>query len=244
MQRPDKRLAWAFKAREPALVASYWRWRRAVFVQRVQAAARWVRAELDLDVADDVVIHPGVRVTLQPQTANRLHIGRGTRLGPRVLMQLKGGTIDLGAGVDLRRDTILNVAGHLRLTGDNILGWGCVVHCDRQVVLGEMSSASEYVTIADSSHYTADPDEHFYHSVRRGSVVVGRNTWLASKATLARNTVVGDHCIVAANSVVIGEVPDRHLASGVPATTRPLRLDWAGDAATPDAGHAGGREAS
>ncbi len=227
MLRLVKRLLWAVKEWEPSLLARTWRWRRAVFVRRLQLQARWARAALDLDVAGDARIHPSTRVTLEPESRNRLHIGPRVRIGPRVLVQLKGGSVRLGADCELRRDTVLNVAGALHLVGENILGWGCVVHCNREVVLDRMASASEYVTIADSSHYVADPDEHFYHSVRPGSVTVGRNSWLASKATLTRNARVGDHCVVGANSVVIGSVPDGHLASGVPASTRPLRLPWA-----------------
>ena len=52
------------------------------------------------------------------------------------------------------------------------------------------------------------------------------NTWICPKVTLTRTADVGSHCIVAAGSVVVGSVPDGHLASGVPATSSPMRLPW------------------
>ena len=121
----------------------------------------------------------------------------------------------------------MNLAGHLRLDGDNPVSWGTVVHCSNDIHLEEMAGIAEQVTIADSSHYFTTPDEHFWHNVTKGSVHVGRNTWICPKVTLTRNADVGSHCIVGAGSVVVGAVPDGHLASGVPAVASPLPLPWA-----------------
>jgi maltose O-acetyltransferase len=42
---------------------------------------------------------------------------------------------------------------------------------------------------------------------------------------------IGDHCIIASNSVVTRDVPPGHLASGVPADDmKPIRLPWKQDA--------------
>lgn len=200
--------------------------RRAGFLAAVRAAAAWVGAEVDLDVARDVRVGRGVRVTFEPGSRNRLAIGPGSSLQDRVLVMLKGGTVELGPRVELRRDVVLNVAGRLVLRGDNPVSWNSVIHCSEWVELDVMAGLAEQVTLADSSHFFTTPDEHFWHNVRRGSVTIGRNTWVCPKATLARGARVGAHCIVGSGSVVVGEVPDGSLASGVPAQVRPLPLPW------------------
>lgn len=202
------------------------RLRRAAFAGRVRAAARMVRADLDLDLAPDLLIGRDVRVTLEPGSRNVLRIAAGSRLDDRVLIMLKGGSVELGPRVQVRRDVVLNVAGTLRVGADGIVSWGSIVHCSNDVVLEPMAGLAEQVTIADSSHYLTTPDAHFYHNVRVGSVRVGRNSWICPKATLTRGADVGSCCIVGAGSVVTGVVPDGHLASGVPARTRPLPLPW------------------
>ena len=103
--------------------------RRAAFVARIRAAAAWNNASVDLDIADDVVLGHGIRVSFQPWSENRLRIGSACRIEDDVLIQLKGGTIVLGERVELRRGVVLNVAGRLEMQGDNPVSWNSVIHC-------------------------------------------------------------------------------------------------------------------
>lgn len=200
--------------------------RRARFITAIKAAAFRVYADVDLDISPDLWLGRDVRVTIEPNSQNRLAIGAGSRIEDQVLIMLKGGDIQLGPRVELRRDVVLNVAGTLVLRGDNPVSWNSVIHCSERVELAEMAGCAEQVTIADSSHYWTTPDEHFWHNVRSGEIYVGRNTWICPKVTLARGAHVGDHCLVASNSVVAGKIPDGSFASGVPAAVRPMPLPW------------------
>lgn len=200
--------------------------RRAAFVLRARAAAALAGATVELDIAPDLQVGRDVRVTFQRGSHNVLKIGVASRLDDRVLVMLKGGVIELGDRVEVRRDVILNVAGRLHVEGDTPISWGSVIHCSQSVTLERMSGIAEQVTVADSSHYFTTPEQHFWHNVRTGSVRVGSNTWICPKVTLARGADVGSWCIVGSNTVVTGTVPDGHLASGVPAQLRPLPLPW------------------
>jgi acetyltransferase-like isoleucine patch superfamily enzyme len=210
----------------PTVRTASQRARRAALLTRIRAAAELAGAQVELDIAADLLVGRGVRFTFEPGTHNVFRMGPQSRLDDRVLVMLKGGTIDAGARVELRRDVILNVAGLLRMEGDNPVSWGSVVHCSSSVLLEQMAGIAEQVTVADSSHFFTTPEKHFWHNVREGSVRVGSNTWICPKSTLARGADVGAHCIVGSGSVVTGVVPDGHLASGVPAQLRPLPLPW------------------
>lgn len=203
--------------------------RLRTFVLRAKAAAALADSYIDLDVADDVWVGSGVRVSLLPGTHNRLHIGAGGSVGDRVSFQLKGGRIDIGPRVEIRRDCVFNVAGHLQVHGETPISWGCVIHCSNDVVFERMVGLAEQVTVADSSHFFTEPDAHFWHNVRAGSVRIGFNTWICPKVTVTRGADIGSHCIVGSNSVVVGKVADGSLASGIPATCRPLDLPWRTD---------------
>ena len=205
--------------REVVRGALGWRaWsRRTAFVARVRLAARLAGSTVEVDVADDVRVGDDVKVWVAPGTRNRLRIGPGSILGDRVYLELRGGDVDLGPRTDLRRDVVLNVSGRLRFAGGNILSYSCAVHCAEEVALGELTSASELVVIADSRHHFTDPDTHFYDNVVTAPVRIGRNVWLASKATVASGATIGDCSLVAAHAVVTGEVPERTMVAGAPA---------------------------
>jgi acetyltransferase-like isoleucine patch superfamily enzyme len=167
-----------------------------------------------------------VRIEVAPHSTNTLRIGVNGRVDDRVLIRLTGGRIEIGPHCHLRAGVILNVAGHLVLTGENILSWGSAVHCAESVRLEPMASAAEHVTIADSTHFFTTPDEFFYDNTRTAPIHIGSNTWLCPKATVTSGVRVGSHCIIGSGSAVIRDVPDGHLASGIPATSRPLDLPW------------------
>jgi len=200
--------------------------RRRAFIARVRIAAAEAHATVDLTVAPDVVIGRNVEVVIEPWSNNVLQIGAESRIEDRVLIQLKGGTIRLGDRVSIRRDCVLNVAGELTMDGDTPVSWGSVIHCSTSIHLERMVGLAEQVTLADSSHFFTEPEAHFWHNIRTGSIDIGRNTWLCPKVTVTRDAKIGSHCIIGAGSVVVGEVPAGSLASGVPATFRPLPLPW------------------
>src|SRR3954466_11544308 len=110
---------------EPATAAT----RRAAFVARIRAAAAWNHATIDLDVADDVVVGRGVRVSFQPWSENRLRVGSACRIEDDVLIPLKGGSICMGERVELRRGVVLNVAGRMEMQGDKTVSWNTIIHC-------------------------------------------------------------------------------------------------------------------
>jgi acetyltransferase-like isoleucine patch superfamily enzyme len=204
------------------------RWRRAVLIVRTRIHAEWHRSTIDLDLDPDVRIGRDVRIDLLPHSTNVLHIGSGVRVDDRVLFRMNGGQIEVGPDCHLRKDVVLNVGGRLDLVAANILGWSTVVHCSESVTFERFASAAEHTTVADSTHYFTEPDAFFYENTRSAPIHIGANTWLCPKATITSGVRVGQHCIIGSNSVVVRDVPDGHLASGIPAATRPIDLPWEG----------------
>jgi acetyltransferase-like isoleucine patch superfamily enzyme len=216
---------WWVKDRDPVRLLH--RARRSVLLARIRATAAWHRSSVDVDLAPDLKIGRDVRVEIAPRTANVLRIGPRSAIRDHVAIQLKGGSVVCGPETELRRNTILNVAGRLVLEEHNILSYGVVVHCAEEVVLERHVGIAELVTIADSTHYWTSPDEFFYDNVKTRPVRIGRNTWVCPRASITSGVTIGAQCLIASNSTVTCDVPDGHLASGVPATTvRSLNHAW------------------
>lgn len=217
----------AIRSSFAAALTLLYRCRRVMFVARVRALAWWQRSKIDLQVAPDVRLARGIKVEVDPRIRMTVRLGPRTRIDEHVLLLFKGGTLDCGPGSWFRRDVIANVSGELVLVEGNIMSWGTTLHCAESVRFEPLASAAEHVTVSDSSHYFTTPDTFFYMNTRTEPVVIGANTWLCPKSTVTQGVRVGSHCIVASNSVVISDVPDGHLASGVPARDiRPLPLPW------------------
>jgi acetyltransferase-like isoleucine patch superfamily enzyme len=56
-----------------------------------------------------------------------------------------------------------------------------------------------------------------HNSVATAPIRIGRGTWLAERVAVLRGSSIGRCCIVGANSVVRGELPDYSIAVGTPA---------------------------
>lgn len=50
-----------------------------------------------------------------------------------------------------------------------------------------------------------------------GEVFIGNNVWLGENVVILAGTKVGNGCIIGANSVVKGEIPDNCICAGAPA---------------------------
>lgn len=145
-------------------------------------------------------------------------------IGPRSFVEAgaqivlsPGATVVIGADCRLRRGSVLNVSGSLEMVGRNLLSWHSVVHCANDVRFEEMAGTGEGVTVVDGAHTRQDPDDHWYHNATTAPVVIGRNVWLASKATVTKGVTIGPATTVGANSVVTTDLPSECFAAGVPA---------------------------
>lgn len=48
-------------------------------------------------------------------------------------------------------------------------------------------------------------------------ITIGKDTWIGAHVSIIGNVSIGKHCVIAANSVVVKDIPDYSVAAGVPA---------------------------
>jgi acetyltransferase-like isoleucine patch superfamily enzyme len=138
-----------------------------------------------------------------------------------ILVLSNGGRIEIGEDVRIRTGAVLNVTGSCRFEGRNLLSWYSVVHCAYDVCFEEMAGTGEAVTVVDSAHYHGEigsADEHWYGNHSPGAVRIGRNTWLASRSTVAGSVTLGPRTTVAGSAFVTsGSYAEGAVLRGVPA---------------------------
>ena len=74
------------------------------------------------------------------------------------------------------------------------------------------------VFVIDSDFHPLDPDQR--HTGKKSvsqPVYIGNNVFIGSRATILKNSHIGEGCVVAAGAVVSGKFPARSLIAGNPA---------------------------
>ena len=164
-------------------------------------------------------------------------VGEDTVIGAQVTM-----SAGLVPGQDLGPEPVLRI-------GDRcVIGRGSHVVAHADLTIGDDVWTGPYVYITDQNHGYADPDTPIGRQMPVNTPVeIGAGTWLGAGAIVLPGARIGRNVVVAAGSVVRGEVPDYCVVAGVPAKVVRSRTaagwvrpgDAAGAAAGAGAGAAG-----
>jgi serine acetyltransferase len=127
-----------------------------------------------------------------------------------------GQDVTLTAGMmpdlDLGDDTVLTL-------GDGVVvGRGSHLIADTRITLGDDVFCGPYVYITSTNHSYDDPGEPVGRQwPRTAPVHIGTGSWLGAGAVVLPGARLGRNVVVAAGSVVRGEVPDHAVVAGAPA---------------------------
>jgi len=94
----------------------------------------------------------------------------------------------------------------------------CMISASEEIVIEDDVIIGAFSSIIDSDHTFSDGRPNVMHNpVASSPIRIGRGTWLAERVAVLRGSQIGRCCIVGANSVVRGELPDYAIAAGAPA---------------------------
>ncbi|TCV84269.1 acetyltransferase-like isoleucine patch superfamily enzyme [Sulfurirhabdus autotrophica] len=107
----------------------------------------------------------------------------------------------------------------LKIGAGTYIGRFATLACMQRVELGERVLISDRVFIGDAMHGFQRLDLQIADQpmVSPGPVFIGDGTWIGIGASILPNVRIGRHCVIGANAVVTRDVPDFHVAAGVPA---------------------------
>jgi len=136
-----------------------------------------------------------------------IEIGTGTLAGAQVSM-----SAGMMPGHDLGPEPVLRI-------GDRcVIGRGSHIVAHHSIVIGDDVYTGPYVYITDQNHSYADPNLPIGRQWPvNDAVSIGAGSWLGAGAIILPGARIGRNVVVAAGSVVRGEVPDRCVVAGVPA---------------------------
>jgi acetyltransferase-like isoleucine patch superfamily enzyme len=126
--------------------------------------------------------------------------------------------IRVGQALYIQTDFDGRVQGEL-VIGDRV--WfrqGVTLSAHSRVEIGDDSMFAEYVSIHDNNHTpgTVDHPTRFREQIS-APIIIGKNVWVGSKATITMGVTIGDNAIIGAGAVVVRDVPAGARVGGVPA---------------------------
>jgi acetyltransferase-like isoleucine patch superfamily enzyme len=127
--------------------------------------------------------------------------------------------IQLGDGVFLGRNTILSCKnGDIVLDEQANVGFNVEVFSAARVRVGKRVLIAAYTYLVGGDHLYDRTDIPVLEQGRTArGIEVDDNVWLGAHVVITDGSRVGRDAIVGAGSVVIGEVPEYHIAAGTPA---------------------------
>jgi acetyltransferase-like isoleucine patch superfamily enzyme len=189
-----------------------WGWDRAIEVGAIGPATRIGRRFGQFGERSVICFPPGTIFN-----ERYIQIGTGTMIGPYVT--LSAGMVP---GQQCVTDPVVRI-------GDRCLigkGSGIVGHL--AIDIGDDVWTGHNVYITDQNHGYDDPDRPISVQTQpERAVVIGAGSWLGHGTIVLPGATIGRHVVVAAGSVVTGDLPDHCVAAGAPA--RPIKR-WDGDA--------------
>ena len=94
----------------------------------------------------------------------------------------------------------------------------CMISAAERIVIEDDVIIAAYSSVIDSDHTFALGQPNVMHNPLETSPIrIGRGTWVAERVAVLRGADIGRCCIIGANSVVKGTIPDYSIAVGAPA---------------------------
>ena len=153
-------------------------------------------------------------------------IGTGTRIEP----PFRGGSLEqvsLGDHVMIHRDCWIQVfangsdggVAELVIKSHTAIGMGATISAAQRITIGEYVLFARNVYVSDHRHAFFDVEDPI---MRQGitspiPVSIGNCSWLGQNVCVLPGALIGEHCVIGANSVVTSPIPDFSVAVGAPA---------------------------
>jgi acetyltransferase-like isoleucine patch superfamily enzyme len=164
-----------------------------------------------------------------------LVLGEGSKVYKEtVIYNMQGDitNITVGKNTHIRGELLtLNYGGKITIGDNSFVGPGTRIWSGENVHIGSDVLISHNVNIIDTNSHETDHIERSEGykslllrgypedkgSIRTGPIVIGDYAWISFNVTILKGVRIGKGAIIAANSVVMEDIPEFTLAGGYPA---------------------------
>ena len=162
----------------------------------------------------------GLNVTVRH--GHKIRIGDNVVIDDACCLDAKGQDntgITIGNGVFVGRNTILSCKnGDIVIDDRANIGFNCEVFSASRVHLGKDILMAAYTYLVGGDHLYDRTDIPVLQQGRTArGITIGDAAWLGAHVVVTDGSVVGRDAIIGAGAVVVGEIPEFSIATGIPA---------------------------
>lgn len=117
------------------------------------------------------------------------------------------GTYSYGYHSGLPFYTTLQTNGGLISIGNECRINGAFVNSLKSISIGDNCVIAAGVNIMDSNGHLVKSKNRTKEHDAPQAIVIGNNVWIGLNAIILKGTIIGDNCVIGANTVVKGEFP-------------------------------------
>lgn len=138
--------------------------------------------------------------------------------------------IVIGDGFRFFGGVIVSQNGGKIVIGENSkFGFNCLVGAANSITIGDYAVFADNITIMDNNNHPVNPLDRaiVYRTDRKSEyrgwkysdsrpIVIGNNVWCGSNVRINKGVTIGDGAVIAANTVVVKDVPANSICAGNP----------------------------
>lgn len=129
-----------------------------------------------------------------------VQIGAGVFIGDRCTLTAEGGELSIGDNCSFNMNVFVGADfGKIRIGNGVLVAMNVVMRA-----ANHRTDGSPEMTIRSQGHVALP-------------IYVGNDVWIGANVVLLPGARIGDHCVIGAGAVVVGEIPSCSVAVGVPA---------------------------
>jgi acetyltransferase-like isoleucine patch superfamily enzyme len=162
----------------------------------------------------------GVNVTLRHP--HKITIGDNVVIDDACCLDAKGTDnegIVIGNGVFVGRNTILSCKnGDIHIDDRANIGFNCEIFSASRVRVGKDTLMAAYTYLVGGDHLYDRTDIPVLQQGRTArGIEIGEGVWLGAHVVVTDGSTIGRDAIIGAGAVVVGEIPEFSIATGIPA---------------------------
>ena len=138
----------------------------------------------------------------------RIRSGVKVSAGKRSRVDLRSATLDRFAAVHASESSMIELRSVF-------VGQGAIVGAIDSVTIGPGSMLGEYTSVRDHNHVSNRDVRLSEWKFNAAPVDIGREVWIAAKATILCGVVIGESSIIGANTVVTKNVDPEMTVVGI-----------------------------
>ena len=131
------------------------------------------------------------------------------QISPFTDITMSGGKLEIGKGFKMRDGAKIRVrnAAVIRIGKNVSISSNCIITSHNEITIGDNVQISPGVQVYDHDHDFRCEGGINEKKFISSPVVIGDNTWVGCNTVILKGTNIGKNCVIAAGSVVRGNIP-------------------------------------